>query len=123
MLGAVALLVSCGSRCPNLSCPRSDVQLTVTDPNGHAVSHVEVTSSNVSLSCTATATGTVCDFIGAGPLHVGTGPLHIEAPGFQTVDLNATVTETQPDSACPSCPEDTLNPSHVTLQPSDGGAP
>lgn len=114
IVAAVALLASCGQdECSGhpAPCPASESALTVTDTAGQAVSDVEATLSGVALSCASSANGTVCFSRGGA-----SGPLHVEAPGFQPVDVNATVSETA-GSAC-GCASATLTPAHVTLQPS-----
>jgi hypothetical protein len=99
--------IACDS-CPNPpSCPVSRFVLTVSTPDGGAVSDVQATLSGVALSCVSTAQGASC--IGSGQA----GPLEVTAPGFQPIDLTATVTTT-PAPSC-GCPGLKLAPSNVTL--------
>jgi hypothetical protein len=108
-IAAALFLVSC-DLCPSppLECP-FDVTLTVATPSGGTLTGVEATVSGSPLTCDSTPTGATC--VGGGD-----GQLHVEAPGFQPIDVDSTVTRT-PAPAC-GCPGFTRDPSNVTLNPS-----
>jgi hypothetical protein len=111
----IGSLGCCPSSAPH--CPYGIV-LTVSAPDGGPLSGVQATLSGVAFSCASTATGASCEGSGPAP-----GPLQVMAPGFKSVDLNATVTTT-PAPSC-GCPGFKLDPSNVTLEsiPTvDGGA-
>ena len=105
-----ALLVACGcGSCPEpqLQCP-NDVLLTVTSPMGTELTGVSATVAGSQLTCWGSPTGAVCN---GG----GSGLLHVEAPGFQPLDVESTVTEA-PAPHC-GCPAVTREPATVTLEP------
>ncbi len=109
------LCIACGScnGCPELECPYA-VSLSVSTATGGELTGLTATVSGQPLSCRATRWGATCD--GGGD-----GRLHLEAPGFQPVDVDSTVTET-PASRC-GCPDFTREPSTVVLEPAlSGGA-
>jgi hypothetical protein len=94
---------------PHPSCPYY-VGFTVSIPDGGAASGVQATiSGGGSFSCGPTATGASCFGNPVLP-----GQLQVTAPGFQTIDVSATLTIT-PASPC-SCQGLTLEPSNVTLR-------
>lgn len=111
-LAGLVTAPGCGSptacRGPVLECPFY-VVLAVSAPDGGAITGVQATLSGVALGCEATATGAGC--LGSGT----PGPLKVTAPGFQPIDVNATVTTT-PAPPC-GCPRSMLEPSSVTLSP------
>jgi len=93
---------------PRPQCPYF-VTLTVTSSAKEQLTNVEATVSGQQLSCNPTPTGALCE--GGGE-----GSLHVQAPGFEPVDVDSTVTE----SAVPrcGCATFTRDPSSVTLTPS-----
>ena len=107
LIAAASLTVSCGD-CSTPHCPYY-VTVTVASPAGGTLTGVVATVSGSPLTCDPTPTGAIC----AGG---GDGPLHVEAPGFQPVAVDSTVTRT-PAPAC-GCPDFTREPSTVTLNPS-----
>jgi hypothetical protein len=106
---AVSLFASC-DECsdPVPHCPYFPT-VTVVTQGGGTVAYVSALVSSSPLSCSPTPTGATCS--GGGD-----GRLHLEAPGFQPVDVDSTVTET-PGPNC-GCPRFTREPSTVTLNPS-----
>jgi hypothetical protein len=99
-----------GGQCIAASCPAIPVLLTVSIPDGGAATGVQATLSGVTTSCAPTVTGAECRIYGQAP---ELGPLEVTAAGFQTVEVNATVTTT-PARGC-GCPGLKLEPSSVTL--------
>ena len=115
MIAACVGLASCDD-CPGPvpQCPAAELDFTVTTSDGQSLSGVEATLSGAPFDCRPTPTGAYCSRLGAAP-----GLLHVTAPGFQPVDVDATVTTTSaPHCGCPGA---TLTPSTVSLGPSDGG--
>lgn len=111
-LMALPVALGCASSddgCPEPSpqCPYF-VTLTVTSSANEPLTDVEATVSGHQLTCNSTPTGAFC--YGGGE-----GSLQVRAPGFQSVDVYSTVTE----SAVPrcGCPTFTRDPSSVTLTP------
>ena len=119
---AVALLAQTSCRdtpgCPTL-CSTADVLLYVTGaPDGGFATGIEATLSG------PTTITMSCDWYhcsGRGAVTEGNYTLRVTAPGFQVVNVPATVTVTT-TSHC-GCPSATLQPSTLTLNPSgDSGA-
>ena len=109
VLAATLLVASC-DECsgPVPQCPFY-VTLAVVTPAGGTLTGVNATVSGSPLTCEPTPTGATC----AGG---GDGQLHVEAPGFQSVDVDSTVTRTAAPKC--GCPGFTREPSTVTLNPS-----
>jgi hypothetical protein len=108
LISVVPLLGSCGDDC-NPKCPYY-VILTVETSNGSAP-QVSASVAGSPLTCSPSPTGAYCS--GGGD-----GRLHVEAPGFQPIDIDSTVTETPAPGGC-GCPGFTRVPSTVTLSPSN----
>ena len=109
LIAAASLAVSCGECSgPSPGCPYFPT-LTVATPAGSTLTGVEATVSGSPLTCDPSPTGAIC--VGGGD-----GPLHVEAPGFQPVDVDSTVTRTSAPNC--GCPGFTRTPSTVTLNPS-----
>ena len=117
VLLALALtgLASCND-CGRTMCAGGWVGVLVVASGGGPLNTVTVTLSGqttMTFACRATADPTAMSC--SSPSQVGPGDytLSVAAPGFQTVTVSATVTESQ---SC-GCVGETLAPSMVTLSP------
>jgi hypothetical protein len=117
---AVTLLASCSSSSQiPCECPAPSVSIVVLEPDGGQLSGVAATLSGpttVTLTSTPATGGIDCESP-PGFETAGTYTLMITAPGFQQVDMAATVTVTHGSSSC-GCTVATVQPSTVTLEPS-----
>ena len=115
---AVALVAptSCGDPCPVSACPAASFFLDVTNArDGGQVTGVEATLSGPTtktMPCEPRGTEAVC--FGGAPVTAGSYSLQVTAPGFQSVNVPATVTLT---SGC-GCQSAMLQPSTLALDPS-----
>jgi hypothetical protein len=82
----------------------SDATLKVSGPNA---------GDDLTPHCDSSAAGASCSW---QTPHAGSYTLQIEAPGFRTVTVDATVT-LHHGSACPSCDSATVAPEKITLDP------
>ncbi len=115
----LAVQTACqGAPCEEPSCPASFAQIVIAAADGGAVQGVQATLSGpmtVTLSCSPQTggAGTLCGWPGSDT--PGSYSLQVTAPGFQAAKVKATVTYS-PAPAC-GCPETTMQPSTLTLDP------
>jgi hypothetical protein len=109
-----------GEPCP-FSCPAPNLAIAVQPPGGGMVPGAEATltgPATVTLSCGPNGPKWTGCFSEPGPVIAGTYSLLVTAPGFESIDVTATVT-TESDCGCTFA---ALEPPEVTLTPATGSA-
>lgn len=115
LAAALTGLASCDV-CGVAECAFGEVGVLVAASGGGPLDAVTVTLSGpttMTFTCRATADPQAMNCFSPSPVDPGDYTLTVAAPGFQTVTVSATVTESR---SC-GCVSETLEPSRVDLSP------